>query len=79
MLTAISVSLLTVHVFTFKQVHWHRSADIPLTALHYALLQENKAAVTLLVDDHLNSKKDRSNQPKTALKLMDTGSYVLHI
>lgn len=61
------------------QVHWPRSPEIHLAAVHYALLNENHEALKLLLQElHGDKTEDhkRSNEPTVSLDRMDTGTYV---
>ena len=61
------------------QVHWPRSPEIQLAAVHYALLKENHEALKLLLQELCGEKQQepkRSNEPTVSLNRMDTGTYV---
>ncbi|XP_073244839.1 poly [ADP-ribose] polymerase tankyrase-like isoform X3 [Porites lutea] len=62
-------------VFT---VHWPRSPEIQLAAVHYALLNQNHEALKLLLKELHEEKPPelkRHNQPTVSLNHMDTGTY----
>ncbi|KAL9986739.1 hypothetical protein ACROYT_G000926 [Oculina patagonica] len=57
-------------------VHWPRSPEIKLAAIHYALLNENHEALKLLLSElHGPSEGPRRNEPTVSLHRMDTGTY----
>ena len=62
--------------FLLWKVHWPRSPDIQLAALHYALLNENHEAMKLLLSELHNhtSESRRHNEPTVSLDRMDTGT-----
>ena len=61
------------------QVHWPRSPEIQLGAIHYALLNDNLEAMKLLLQEFhgpKNKEHKRCNAPTVSLHRMDTGTYV---
>ena len=63
----------------FCQVHWPRSPEIQLGAIHYALLNDNHEALKLLLPDVKNLHMPgpyvpRKNAPVVSLNRMDTGT-----
>ena len=59
------------------QVHWPRSPEIQLAAVHYALLNQNHQALKLLLKElHEENPPElkRHNQPTVSLNHMDTGT-----
>ena len=66
-------------LFCFWQVHWPRSPEIQLGAIHYALLNQNHEALKLLLTDlkSLSTSEPylpRKNEPTVSLDRMDTGT-----
>ena len=63
--------------FFFPQVHWPRSPEIQLGAIHYALLNENHEAIKLLLREFHGPKNEqhkRCSEPTVSLDRMDTGT-----
>lgn len=56
-------------------VHLQRSVYNKWTPAQYALYQENKSALEILIDDYLNPKQKRVQIPETMFEKFSTGSY----